>query len=79
MKNAEQLEKAVLSLSPAERARLALAAWESIESDPAFAADRTFDAEGIKIAAHRDREIESGQVKPLTHREFRKRTGSPAK
>jgi hypothetical protein len=76
MTNATQLEKAVLDLPPSERAHLALAAWESLESDPAFAADRTVDAEGVKIASDRDKEIESGAVKPLTHEEFRRRTGA---
>ena len=79
MKSAAQLEKAVLSLPPAERAHLALAAWESLESDPSFAADPAFDPEGIALAKARDREIESGVVKPLTHEEFLARTGGRAK
>ena len=79
MKNTAQLEKAVLSLPPEERAHLALAAWESLEADPAFAADRTFDPEGLRIAAERDHEIESGSVKALTQEEFRARTSGAKK
>lgn len=79
MKTAAQLEKAVLSLPPAERAHLALAAWESLESDPVFAADRTLDPEGLALALARDREIEAGSYKPLTHEEFLERTGGAKK
>jgi len=74
MKNTAQLEKEVLSLPPEERAHLALAAWESLEADPAFAADRMLDPEGVALALERDAEIESGSAKPLSHSEFRQRT-----
>ncbi len=77
MKNAARLEKEVLSLPPEERAHLALAAWESLEADPAFAADRTLDPEGIALAFERDAEIEAGFVKPLSPEEFRQRTAGP--
>jgi hypothetical protein len=66
MKRAAQLEKEVLSLPAEERARLASAAWESLEADPAFAADRTLDPEGVALALERDAEIEAGSVKPLS-------------
>ena len=79
MKTAAQLEKAVLSLPPEERAHLALAAWESLEGDPVFAADPAFDPEGLRVAAARDREIESGSVKALSHEEFRARTSGAKK
>lgn len=74
MKSAAKLAKAVLSLPPSERAHLALAAWESLVADPEFEADRAFDPEGVKMAVERDREIESGKVKPLSHEEFLRRT-----
>jgi hypothetical protein len=77
MKSAAQLEQEVLSLPADERARLALAAWESLETDPAFAADRTLDPEGIALALERDAEIEAGSVKPLSSAEFRQRTAGP--
>lgn len=79
MKNASQLEKAVLSLPPSERADVALAAWESLESDPSFAANPAFDPEGINLALARDQEIESGAIDPLTHEEFLERTGGAKK
>ena len=75
MENTAQLVKAVLSLPPALRAHVALAAWESLEADPAAAADRTLDPEGIALAIERDHEIESGRAKLLTHREFLQLTG----
>jgi hypothetical protein len=71
---AAQLEREVLALPPAERAHLALAAWESLVADPAFAADRTLDPEGLKVAAARDKDIDSGKVKPISHDEFLRRT-----
>lgn len=79
MNSTEQLERAVLKLPPAERAHLALAAWESLEADPAFAADPAFDPEGIALARARDSEIESGSVTLLTHEEFRRFTGGEKK
>jgi Putative addiction module component len=74
MKSTAQLEKEVLSLPPEERAHLALAAWESLEADPVFAADPMLDPEGVALALERDAEIESGSAKPLSHAEFRQRT-----
>lgn len=71
---AAQLEREVLALPPAERARLVLAAWESLVADPAFAADSTFDPEGLDIAAARDKDIESGAVAAISHNEFLRRT-----
>ena len=75
MTHTAQIEKAVLSLPPAQRAHVALAAWESLAGDPAVAADRTFDREGIALAIERDLEIESGSAKLLTHEEFLHLTG----
>ena len=79
MKSAAQLEKDILSLPPAERAHLALTAWESLEDDPAFAADRSLDPEGIAIALQRNGQIDSGLVTPLTRGEFIQRTGGTKK
>jgi hypothetical protein len=79
MKSTAQLEKEVLSLPPEERAHLALAAWESLEADLAFAADRTLDPEGLALALERDAEIESGAAKPLSHSEFIQRTAGAKK
>jgi hypothetical protein len=74
MKSTAQLEREVLSLPPEERAHLALAAWESLETDPAFASDRTLDPEGVALALERDAEMEAGSTKPLSHSEFQQRT-----
>lgn len=71
---AAQLEREVLALLPTERAHLALAAWESLVADPTFVTDRTLDPEGLKVAAARDQDIESGKVKPISHDEFLRRT-----
>lgn len=71
---AAQLEREVLALPLAERAHLALSAWESLIADPAFATDRTLDPEGLKVASARDQDIESGKVKPISHNEFLRRT-----
>lgn len=73
--NTAQLKRAVLSLPPVDRAQLALAAWESLEADPTFGANPAFDPEGLTLARSRDREIETGASKPLTHQEFRGLTG----
>jgi hypothetical protein len=77
VKSTARLEKEVLSLPPEERANLALAAWESLEADPEFAADRTLDPEGVALALERDAEIEAGSVEILSSAEFRQRTAGP--
>lgn len=71
---AAQLEREVLALPLTERAHLTLAAWESLIADPAFAADPTLDPEGLRVAAARDQDIESGKIKPISHEEFLRRT-----
>ena len=79
MNRTAQLEEAVLRLPASDRVHLALAAWESLESDPAFAASAEFDPEGIALAAQRDSEIEAGSSKPISHEEFLERTGGAKK
>ena len=75
MSTLNELEKEILSLPPAERERLATAAWESLVSDPKAAGNREIDPEGIQLAAQRDAEIESGKIQPIDHAEFLRRTG----
>ena len=75
MNSVIDLERRILALSPAERERLATLAWESLVRDPGAASDRNIDPEGIEIAAQRDANIESGQVQPIDHAEFLRRTG----
>ncbi|MDB5986323.1 MAG: hypothetical protein JWR16_1376 [Nevskia sp.] len=78
MGDTAQLEKAVLSLPPAEREHLALAAWESLEADPALLADRAIDPDGVALALQRDAGIESGSAEPISHAEFLRRTSGGA-
>ena len=75
MRTLNDLEEEILSLPPAERERLATAAWESLVSDPKAAGNREIDPEGIQLAAQRDAEIESGKIQPIDHAEFLRRTG----
>ncbi len=75
MRAITELEKEILALSPSERERLAMVAWESLVSDPSAAGNREIDPEGIQLAAQRDAEIESGTVQPIDHAEFLRRTG----
>jgi len=51
-----------------------LIVWDSLAGDDAWLSDPSTDPEGIVIARARDQEIESGQVEPLSHEEFLKRT-----
>jgi hypothetical protein len=75
MSKITELEKEILALPPVERERLAMAAWESLVSDPKAASNRKIDPEGIQLAVQRDAEIESGKVQPIDHAEFLRRTG----
>lgn len=70
-----ELEKQILALPAAEREQLAAMAWESLVGDPSVAGNRNIDPEGIKTAAQRDAEIETGTVQPIGHAEFLRRTG----
>ncbi len=78
MGTVEKLEEELLRLPPRERERLALLAWESLEEVTAWLADPDTDRGGIAMARERDAEIESGQVAPLSHEEFRRRTRGTA-
>ena len=76
MRAITELEKEILALSPIEREHLAMVAWESFVSDPNAAGNREIDPEGIKLAAQRDAEIESGKVQSIDHAEFLRCTGA---
>lgn len=69
-----EIEKELLQLSPSERARVAIAAWESLASDPLAAADPDLDPKGVELAQTRDADLDSG-TSPLGSEEFRRRTG----
>lgn len=75
MKSAAQLEKNILSLPPAQRAQMALAAWESLQGDAAAEADHGLDPAGIALAIERDQQAEAGTAKLLSHSVFRRLTG----
>ena len=77
MSNVTRLEKEILALPPEERERLALAAWESLETQ-SDNPDTLPDQEGITLAQQRDTELQSGSVQPLTHSEFLRRTNHDA-
>lgn len=70
-----ELEKQILALPAAERERLATAVWESLVGDPSVSGNCNIDSGGIEIAAQRDAEIESGEVKLIDQAEFLRRTG----
>lgn len=72
MKDVTKLEQEILRLPHAQRERLAMAVWSSLEQDMA---DGLSDADGIALALERDREIESGTTSPIDHTDFRRRTG----
>lgn len=70
-----ELEKQILTLPAIERERLATFAWESLVNDLTLAGNSDFDPDGIKLAAERDAEIESGVVETINHAEFLRQTG----
>ena len=75
MKSAAEVEIDLMSLPAADRARLAMSVWESLEGDSNFAANRGFDPEGIALAVERDAELAAGAAEVLTYEEFIQRTG----
>ena len=77
MRTVAELEEEILRLTPAERERLAVAAWESLGKDSADD-DVLTEPEGITAALQRDSEIETGAAKPLSEAEFRRHTGGAA-
>ncbi|MEX0943668.1 MAG: addiction module protein [Pseudomonadales bacterium] len=74
MASIAEIEKELLQLSPSDRARIAVAAWESLARDPASAADPTLDPDGLDLAQARDADLESG-TNALGIEEFRRQTG----
>ena len=68
----EEIAPEALKLPPRERALLAASLWESIGDPNDLAADLD-DEEAISLALIRDAEIESGQVKALSHEDLMNR------
>jgi hypothetical protein len=62
----DQIASEALRLPATQRALLAASLWESLD-DP-FATNPEMDeAALVSLATERDRQIESGEVQPLTH------------
>ena len=68
----DEIAPEALKLPPRERALLAASLWESIGDPNDLAADLG-DEEAINLALTRDSEIESGQVKALSHKDLMNR------
>ena len=68
----DEIAPEALKLPPRERALLAASLWESIGDPNDLAADFD-DEEAINLALTRDSEIESGQVKALSHKDLMNR------
>ena len=68
----DEIAPEALKLPPRERALLAASLWESIGDPNDLAADLD-DEEAINLALTRDAEIESGQVKALSHKDLMNR------
>ena len=75
MSKIAELEKEILALPAVERERIATAAWESLLNDPKATSNREIDPQGIRLAAQRDEELESGNAQAIDHAEFVRRTG----
>ena len=68
----DEIAPEALKLPLRERALLAASLWESI-GDPYHLADDLDDEEAISLALTRDAEIESGQVKAISHQKLMER------
>lgn len=65
----DQIASAALRLPANERAILAESLWESL-TDPFEAASAGDDPEAIALAGERDRQLEAGEVQPISHEEL---------
>ncbi len=74
MDSTSRIERELLDLPPGERVRLVLKAWESLSDAQDVAASPDFDPEGLRLARQRQEQLDQGMVRPLTEREFRRRT-----
>jgi len=65
----DQIAAEALRLPPRERALLAESLWESLE-DP-FKAPADMDEESaLALAKERERQLDSGEVKPISHEDL---------
>lgn len=67
-----KIASSALQLEPKDRAALAMALWDSLE-DPALSAEELSDEEAVELALARSKEIERGEVEPLSHTEMMER------
>jgi len=65
----DQLTVEALLLPPQQRALLAGSLWESLD-DPFENHAETSDAAAVALAVERDQQIESGEVKAVSHNEM---------
>ncbi len=65
----DQIAAEALRLPPQERAMLAESLWESL-TDPYKFPPQADDAETLGMAVERDRQLEAGEVQPLSHDEM---------
>jgi len=72
-----QIASEALQLNPKDRATLAMSIWESLE-DPYISSQDVSDEEAIELAIERDKEIENGKVKAISHNELISRLRSNA-
>ena len=68
----DQIAAEALRLPAKERAKLAESLWESLV-DPFKTPAENDDAEAIALAMTRDRQLETGEVQPLSHDELMSR------
>ena len=65
----DQIAAEALRLPPRERALLAESLWESL-SAPYEASAEMDDRDALALAHERDRQIEAGEVSPVSHEEM---------
>lgn len=65
----DQIAAEALRLSPKQRAQLAESLWESL-ADPFEASAEEDEATTLALALERERQVETGEVKPLAHDEM---------
>lgn len=67
--NIDQIAAAALQLPPKQRALLAESLWGSLADPYAYPIEME-EADAFILAQERDRQIESGEVQPLSHAEI---------
>jgi putative addiction module component (TIGR02574 family) len=64
-----QIAAEALRLPPKDRAKLAQSLWESL-ADPFMVPVGADETETIALAEERDRQLDSGDVQPVSHEEM---------